>query len=187
VSPLPFVKAHWRPIAAGLALVVAFGAGRYTTPTKVVTHTEEDVVFRDSVVDKHLAVNGEEAHRERVVYRDRTVVTHSDGSAEHRDVEWTDTSADKKKLTVDATEHTEARASESIKVADKTVTTDAPKWFVGAELGVPISLSSGVGTPFVVGHVDHHVLGPVSAGIWGSLDIHGANPAFGLGVGVALP
>lgn len=179
MSPIPFLRAHWRPLAGALALALAFAAGRFAAPEHVRTEFVDD--------STHVTTNAEAVtrvvYRDRVTVRDRTVVTHPDGTTEHRDVERTEEHDGQ----TDKTEHATADATEHVRTETKTIDRPAPAWFVGANLGVPLNLDPvGVGAPFVVVHVDRRILGPVSAGAWASLDLKGHNPAVGLSIGVTF-
>ncbi len=156
---LAFLKAHWRPFAVAAALLVAFGAGRFATPPKVVTKTETVVKVETREVVKTVTVTAaakvkviervvtkEGEVRERIVIRE---VTKKETEGEHK---------------------TDAVASETVK-AEKIVTSDAPRLtvsvLVGADLNPAWQPIPGAG-PLALGlQVQYRIAGPVTVGVFG--------------------
>lgn len=160
MTVLSFLKKHWRPLACALALVVAYGAGRFAGPTKVhvVTVVDTQVV--------HVA------GKERVVYRNRSTavdkttvkVTAPDGTV-------TETITDKTKRVAassEAAKETSSTASMSSAKTEKLTVTDAPRLTVGVLVGYQhapgVQLIPNAG-PLAVGlFVNYRVAGPVVVG-----------------------
>lgn len=147
-------------IATGVVLLaIFFGAGRYSAPTKVETKTVTQTVYQDRVVEKRVEVQAEA--KERIVYRDRTVVSHPDGTVEHRDIVRTDDS-DKTKDT-DAVTQLAEHTTEVTKAAEKIVERVAPSWQVNALGG----MTWGSWKPVYGAQVQRRILGPLWIGAWG--------------------
>lgn len=187
---LAFLKAHWRPVAAVALISAAFLGGRCSVPrptVKTVTQVQTRVEYRDRVVTQTVEHKAEQKTETKtvVVFRDRVV--HKDGTSETKEEirqvsGLVDVTADSQKTKSTAEHHevSEGKTSTSVSV-------DAPRWFAGLNLGVPVSLRAPyVGLPFIVVHADYRFFGPLSVGAWGSFDVKGNNPALGLSIGVGF-
>jgi membrane carboxypeptidase/penicillin-binding protein len=171
-----FVKAHPRFFVIPLALAVAYFAGYYSRPAKVITHeiTKTQIQYQDRVVEK--------AAKERVVYRDiiRTVVvtkqpngatttttTVADHSRDHTDtrVDTTKTEAGTTKSEVTRTTITDRTTSWAVQVLAGAEFRPAPQWQVGAAFQYRIPKT------------------PLTAGAYGLVATDGKSGAVGVSVG----
>lgn len=163
LTVLAFLKAHWRPIAVLVALVAAFGAGRFATPTKV--HVVQVASFRTVTVEA----------KERVVFKDRVVqvdrvvtkVIRPDGTV-------TETISDKSKRetkTADAEKSSSAVAVSSEVKTEKTETHDAPRFTVSLLGGYAFSsgfnLIPGAGGWSLGLQLQYRIVGPLQVGVFG--------------------
>lgn len=161
LSVLAFCKAHWRPIAVVVALVLAYGAGRFAGPTKVHVVT---------VIDTQVVTV---AAKERIVYRNRatavdkvtTKVTAPDGTV-------TETITDKTKRVAASSEDEKSSsmtAASSSAKTEKTTTTDAPRLTVMLVAGYThqpgVQLIPGAGPLAVGAVVNYRVAGPLTVGV----------------------
>ena len=178
VSPLPWLRAHWRPVVFATAVLVAFALGRGTRPAP-------RIEYRDRVVTKTVTVEHQVEH---VVYREakqeqrhravhRVEVTRPDGTR----VVTTDT-ADQLavNLQVGQTLALEAsRAAATVQLQEHELHQEPsapPSWRVGALVGVRAGWPL---EPLYGGEVAHRMLGPVWLGAWGL-----TAPAAGLSLSV---
>lgn len=174
---LSFLKAHWKPIAVVVALVAAFGAGRFATPTKV--HVVEVATYHVQTVEG----------KERVVFKDRVVqvdrvvtkVTRPDGTV-------TETIADKSKRetkTADAEKSVNTTSVDSSVKTEKTETHDAPRFTVsllgGYQLDAHVNLIPNAGGWAVGAAFQYRIAGPIQVGIFGL-----STGAFGLQLGLSF-
>lgn len=163
---LSLARAHWRPLAGAVALVLAFLAGRFSAPVKTTTRDVERVVYKDRVVTQRVEVQGETKTQERVVFRDRTVVTHADGTVEHRDVVRTDVehgdAVVRSDVLTSTRTHEEAKATEH----EKTIDFARPSWQVNALGAVQIG---DLSKPFFGVQVERRI-GPLWVGAFGLSD-----------------
>lgn len=160
---LAFLRAHWRPFAAGGAIALAFLFGRASAPARTVERVQEKVVYQDRAVVIHEAA---EVHvQEHVVYRDRTVIKRVDGTVVQRDIERTDTGTSSARATAQTEERTVYRDREVVR---EKVVESRLDWAVHALVGTPISLKPlGLGPVVYGAAVERRVLGPISVGAWG--------------------
>lgn len=159
LTVLAFLKTHWRKVAAVVALVVAFGAGRFATPPKVVTKVETVVKVETREVVKVVKVMA--AARVKVVDR---VVTKEGEVREHIVIK------EVVKEVAAAERKTEANVSETAKT-EKTIASDAPRLTVSLLAGVDLSPAwqpiTGAG-PLALGlSVQYRIVGPVTVGVFG--------------------
>lgn len=155
---LSIFKAHWRALAVFVAVFLAFAVGRFATPAKVVVQT------KTQTVEKIVQAKAEVRTETQVVYRDRTVVTHKDGTVEHRNIEQTSNGQ------VD----TKHESAEKVVYRDRellrVVESPKPQWRVGVLAGVDIL---HLGRPQLFGpvalgaHVERRIAGPVWLGAFG--------------------
>lgn len=143
------LRAWWPYLAAGVAVLVAFCAGRFSAPVKVEERLVEKVVVQEKLVEKRFEVAVKAEERVRVVYRDRIV--RPDGTREEREVERDESASSS------ATVAAKVREVERVVYRDrevvKVVESARPLWRV--------SLLAGVDLPRL-----HHpqLLGPIAFG-----------------------
>lgn len=180
---LQSLKTHWRAVAVVVAVCLAFAAGRFATPTKVLT--KDKVVYQDRVVTKTVEVKGEDKTVDHVVYVDRSVVTHPDGSTVHRDI--TRTERDTGDRTTEVARSTNSQTTTRVEEHTKLVEHDAPRWVASIGIGVPLVLKMPpVGTPFFLAEASYRFAGPFYVGPWFTLDLDGKNPALGVSVYISF-
>lgn len=178
---LAFLKTHWRPIAAVVALVLAFGAGRFATPTKVITKTEVQTKVVTQVqtveVEKRVevAAKAQVVYVDRIIEKDGTIHEHSVTKSEETS-KTTDNTAEKTTAKQDATTDTKT---------EKTVLHDAPRFTVsllsGVQLKPSINLIPNAG-PFTLGLAfQYRIAGPLQVGIFGL-----TTGAFGVSLGATF-
>lgn len=164
------IKRNWHIVALVAVAVLAFGAGRYATPTKVVTKTETVEHVVEYVVEKVVEVKA----KAQVVYVDRVIT--KEGEVHERIVT--------KTVEREATK-TDREADKEVKTdtkTAKTVISDAPRLTVMVLAGVDLSPAwqpiTGAG-PLALGvAVSYRIAGPLTVGVWG---VH--TGAFGVGLG----
>jgi hypothetical protein len=160
------VKAEIGTIA--VALVVAFAAGRWAAPTKVVYHATS--VTADKKTESINTDSNQNKHIE-------TKVTQSD-SKDGTKVVVTEITEDDE--TVRAKTSNTSEETQKTETRDKTVIYNSPKVTISALAGLSVHDLS-VPSPVYGASVSKQVLGPISAGIWGL-----SNGVFGLSIGVSL-
>lgn len=177
LTVLSFLKAHWRPLAVVVALVAAFGAGRFAGPTKV--HVVEVATYHAVTVEG----------KERVVYKDRIVqvdrvvtkTTRPDGTV-------TETIADKSKQETktdsDEKSATATNVDSSVK-NDRVTITDAPRFTVsllgGYQLDSHVNLIPGAGGWSLGLAFQYRIAGPLQVGAFGL-----STGAFGVTLGLTF-
>jgi hypothetical protein len=155
--------------AAALALIGAFGAGRYMAPTKVEVREVEKVVevvkWRDkevitkgpvTVVTKTRTVPGPAGPTievEKVVTREKVVTVHTQGVDTVTEVE---------------------------RLSEKVVERDAPRWTVFGTVGAGFN-GSGLTAPAYGGGVAFRFLGPLTAVVQAEGGSQGGSARIGLG------
>lgn len=171
---IAFLKAHWKYAVAAVLIVAAFGAGRFATPTKVVTQTvtKTEVQFKDRVVTQVVHDQAKTVYIDRVV--DRT--TKPDGTVtEHVE---TKTSAASKSETDTTKKEAITENAKSETVTTKTVTADAPRLTVsllagyqfgnqGILKGSGVNLIPNAGPLSVGAEIQYRIAGPVQVGAFG--------------------
>jgi hypothetical protein len=187
------IEGDWK-LAAGLAaslLVLPFGCGmllgKHLAPVRFETHETVKMVQDTSAQAEVLQLRAQIETLTKHQHRETVTVVQPDGTKTRRETVDTDTNETTDTRAESVAASTQTTHTETAKEVARLTVSDAPRLHVGVSLGVPVSLSSPfIGTPFVIGHADYTVLGPFSLGVWGSVDIHGANPAFGIDVGASL-
>jgi hypothetical protein len=170
-----FIRAHWRPFAVLLALLVAFGGGfgaaRSTLKPETIT------VTKTQVVEKVIEAKAKEVERRVVVYRDRVIKP--DGTQVIHEVERSQTdSKSTKTVTADR-----ASSSESTHIEKPAA---RPDWRVGALVGVNWAgvhiapLSIGIDALTYGVFAERRILGPFSVGLWVTNSGAKFSPALGL-------
>lgn len=162
-QPSPWKRWCLIALAAVLALVGAFSAGRFSAPLQVQTIDTVSVKFQDRIVETVKTVEVAAEAKTRIVYRN--VEVKPDGTTIDRSVEKTDTKIDTTKT------------DDGVKVSDRAATTETvrqttvtlrPSWRVGLTVGAswPKPLLAFAG-PLVVGlQVDYRIFGGLTAGLW---------------------
>lgn len=163
-----------------LALAVAFGAGRYSRPTKVVTKVEmrTEVQYRDRVQVQtvhDVAIQHDTQAQTRTVTVTRWAKA-PDGTPvvtqeTHQEQQQATQASKAAETRTDAQRTTEAhQATQETRTV--TVTAERPQWSVSALAGVQfggLRLIPGLPAPLVAGvAIDRRIIGPVSAGVWGT-------------------
>lgn len=174
---IAFLKAHWRPVALVIALVAAFGAGRFAMPSKI--HVVEVRTYHYETVQG----------KERVVFKDRVVqvdrvvtkVTSPDGTI----TEKIEDKSKRETKTTDASKEVVATSTDSSAKTDKLTVNDAPRFTVSLLAGVQIksqvNLIPGAG-PFSLGlQFQYRIIGPLQVGAWGL-----TTGAFGVSLGLTF-
>lgn len=159
---------HW-PKAAILALLgVAYAAGRFMAPDKVVT---VDRVVERVVEDTHAREQVRELTEQLETLRTRrevVIVTRPDGTREERTTEETERRTETERV-VEVEKIVERVVTVDREVM-KTVTLERarPAWRVSALGGLDIAAATRLQLVPVYGaHVERRLFGPVSAGVWG--------------------
>lgn len=177
LTVLSFLKKHWKPIAVVVALVAAFGAGRFATPSKV------HVV---SVIDTQVVtVQGktEIKYKDRVKFVDRVVerTTSPDGTV-------TEKITDKSKVesaTASTKTETNATSVHNSAKTEKVTISDHPRFTVsllgGYQLDARLNLIPGAGPWSVGAAFQFRVAGPIQVSVFGF-----TTGLFGLGVGLTF-
>ncbi|WNM70284.1 hypothetical protein [Myxococcus phage Mx1] len=181
---------HMLPIAA-IAVVAAFGVGRYTAPAKVEVKTEEvsvDVVKETEASEEktkieYVFVKEEKQHVRRV----EKETVRPDGTVERVKTEEIKSETGAKEEQVATTDRVDVRTVETVRIEEKVVTktieTKRPDWIVGVMVGtdltrVDLRPNAPWVTPLVVGgRVERRIFGPVYAGPFAM-----SNGVIGLGV-----
>lgn len=177
ISVLAFLRAHWKPIAVVVALVAAFGAGRFATPSKV--HVVTVASYHYETVQGKTEIK----YKDRVKLVDR-VITETvlpDGTK-------TKVTTDKSKVeTASGTAKAETTATSvdnSVKT-EKTILSEHPRFTVsllgGYQLDARVNLIPGAGGWAVGAAFQYRVIGPLQVGIWGL-----STGAFGLQLGLTF-
>ncbi len=177
-----------------LALAASFGAGRYTTPTKIVekekivTVTVEKVVTVDHVVEQKVYVEVEKAQ----THKETVEVKAPDGTITTKIVE--DTKVDTQKTDTDT------------KVADKTVTDDVqkvnvvekektttnakPDWHLRVDVGAGARFVGQLTPTLMLGvGAERRILGPVFMGLWVNTTLNllaPQTPPYGINAGLSV-
>lgn len=177
ISVLAFLKAHWKPIAVVVALVAAFGAGRFATPSKV--HVVTVATYHYETVQAKAEVK----HKDRVEHKDRVVTetTHPDGTK-------VKVTTDKSKVEIvsgSVKAETSATSVDNSVKTEKTITSEHPRFTVsllgGYQLDSRVNLIPGAGGWSVGASFQYRVIGPFQVGIWGL-----STGAFGLQLGLTF-
>lgn len=160
---IAFLRAHWRPIAVAVALVAAFGAGRFASPTKV--HVVQVATYHAVTVQGNERV----VFKDRIVQVDRVIVrtVAPDGTV-------TETITDKSKReskSADAAKSVTLAAVDSSVKTEKTETHDAPRFTVsllgGYQFKSQFNLIPNAG-PWALGlQLQYRIAGPLQVGVWG--------------------
>lgn len=181
LTVLAFLKAHWKPIAVLVALVVAFGAGRFAAPTKTITKTEVQTKVVTQVQTVEVEKRVEVAAKAQIVYVDR-VITKEGTITEHIVTKTVET--DKKSDVKAETEQAKTAVTTDTKT-EKVTITDAPRFTVsvlaGAQLKPSINLIPNAGSFSVGLAFQYRIAGPLQVGVFGL-----TTGAFGASVGVTF-
>jgi hypothetical protein len=173
---LTLLREHWRPLAAMLAVALAYALGRYGVPERVVVTERvrvEQVEHQVVVTQERVRVERVEvAQAARAVHREQTTTRQPNGAVQTRVVE--DERAEASRGTVERSQaDTQARA-ESTRTekedaqASRTVEAARPAWRVHALVGVRLSdVLGGKLAPAYGAALERRVLGPLSVGAWG--------------------
>lgn len=177
IGVLAFLKAHWRPVALVIALVAAFGAGRFAMPSKI--HVVEVATYHYETVQG----------KERVVFKDRVVqvdrvvtkVISPDGTI----TEKIEDKSKRETKTADASKEVTAASTDSSVKTDKLTVNDAPRFTVsllaGVQIKSQINLIPNAG-PFSLGlQFQYRIIGPLQVGAWGL-----TTGAFGVSLGLTF-
>ena len=178
-------------VAVVLALMVgSYAAGRYVTPAKVII-TEKVVTVKETqvvtVVETDKILNAlKTVNRQNDVKMVKVTQQNKDGS-----VTTTETREDKTKTLTEAKtdvkEHEKASENKKeVEIQEREVTktvvaTEHPDWSLALQPGFDVAGALGRGSPYslfpdtvalkhvVVGlSVEHHLIGPLSTGVWGN-------------------
>lgn len=175
-----WLKAHPTLGYAAAALVVlalAFGAGRYSNPAKVVTRTEthETVKYVDRVVTVERKVAVAQVHR---------VVVTKYVKLPSGEVERVVTATTDRGTKVATNVDTQSTVHEDAAVAAVTTTTTSrqPDWLISAMGGA--AFNGGTTHPFVGVQAQRRIAGPVFIGVFGTAqtDLKGGTAGGTLGV-----
>lgn len=131
---------------ASVAVVTAFGVGRFTTPVKTVTVTKT-VEVEKKTVDTDVDLK---KHRKTT----KTVTTKPDGTKEEKTVTEVDSDNQKDQKIVDNKDTTTDSKTEVTKGSDSLTT-----------LGILIGVDARTGQPVYGGSVYRPVLGPIGIGL----------------------
>jgi asparagine N-glycosylation enzyme membrane subunit Stt3 len=172
--------------AAALALIGAFGAGRYMAPTKVEERTREVVVYKTDEKAVAKAVSDARTTWEREVKDNTRIVTkYVEGKVVER-VEYRDrdtTSSGGKVEIQTVTVEVEKRVEvEKVVEKERIVTRDAPRWTVGATVGTGFQGGS-VSPPAWGGLVGYRLVGPLGVQIAGEGNALGGSVRAGVTLG----
>lgn len=140
----------------------AFGVGRFSAPTKVVTETK--------IVEVEKKTSESDTEKTKHQTTTTTETTKPDGTKETTTTTTEDSSSDHK------TSSTDDKTTESD--TKKVVENDSGKVSVSALVGFSLSLTP---TPVYGGSVVSRVVGPFTAGIWGT-----SQPAAGVSIGLSF-
>lgn len=177
IAVLAFLKAYWKPIAVVVALVAAFGAGRFATPSKV--HVVSVVSYKVTTVQGKT----ETKFKDRVKFVDRVVTetTNPDGTK-------VKTTTDKSKVTTATASNkneTNATSVESSAKTEKITIADHPRFTVsllgGYQLDARVNLIPGAGGWSVGLAFQYRVAGPLQVGVFGL-----STGVFGLSLGLSF-
>lgn len=174
VTVLALLKAHWRPIVVAVALVAAFGAGRFATPAKVQVITTTQTVVKTEVKTVEVEKRVEVAAKAETVYVDRTI--YKDGTI-HEQSKTVSAETDTKTDKVSEKSDTAQEATTDTKT-EKTVTADAPRLTVsvmggyqfgnqGLLKGSGVNLIPNAGALSLGVQVQYRIAGPVQIGVFG--------------------
>lgn len=170
-----FLKTHWRPLAVVLALLIAFGAGRFEAPTKTVTtSTAVDHTVETQLAQARTQINtltAENTELKRHTHEVKTIVVQKDGTRQTTDITDTDVDRTEQAQTAQQTVATQQLATRveqtHQETTTKTVTSDAPRLTLGAGVGVPVAPKAPfLGSPVVLAQGSYRFWGPLSAGAW---------------------
>jgi hypothetical protein len=167
------------PNAAGkvflcvVALAGAFAFGRYSAAEPDVVAVESDHATETQVRTAY-SFRDRVENRTRVVYRE--TVTKPDGTKIEREAEHeTERVEDRAGATT-----VETLARESTHNATTKTTSDRPTLRVGLLAGVAVAAAPLSFSPTVGAHASYRFLGPLSAGIWGTMNTNLSGGAAGL-------
>jgi hypothetical protein len=171
-------------------LAIGYGAGRYTTPEKVVeteklkvVEVEKQVVVVQKEVEVKI-VRVVEEKKDRVTTT--TTETGKDGTSKTTIIEKekTDTHVAEGSASTgkESSSSTTEKAKEVVKEVVKVVE-NLPEWNFGAGVGLELNTSilSGKLTPYGIFSVEKRIIGSFYGGAWGT-----TNGALGLGVSLGL-
>lgn len=175
---LSFLKAHWRPIVVVIALVAAYGAGRFGgakhEEIKASIDLQEHIVYKDRVVEVKTETKAQD--KVQVVYVDRVI--EKDGTIREKSETRTETATETKKADVKQETATKDETVHESAKTDKIVSTDAPRFTVSLLVGYQFgghgllegsgfNLIPGVG-PLALGvSFQYRIAGPFSVGVFG--------------------
>jgi len=165
-------------LGALAALVLAFSAGRFAAPSKIITATQIRFVTRTETVTKTVEVEKHTEAKAQVVYVDRVI--YKDGTV-HEKTETRTVETEKTDAKTDSTADAKTDSTADTKTT-QVITNDAPRLTVmvlaGADLK-PIWQPIPNAGPLALGlAVNYRIAGPLVIGAWG---VH--TGAFGVAVG----
>lgn len=148
------MSTKYKVIAGVVAIIVAFGFGRWSAPQSVKTET------KTAETDTSKTDTEKEVEKHKHTSTTTTDVTKPDGTKEHTTTTTEDTDNVKKDKQVAETDKTKSTET------SKEVTKSASRLTLSALAGAKLSLSSPV-TPIYGGMVSKDVFGPISVGAFG--------------------
>ena len=177
-KPLDFLRAHWRPVVVLVALLLAFFAGRYGTPTKTVTvHAETDHTAETQLAQARAQINTLSEQVKTLNTRKhevKTVYVTRDGTKTEQDVTDTDTeqtataqTETQKVATAQTETHVDTTHTAS---TTTTVTAYRPEWRVSLLAGADmlhLDRPQLFGPIQLGAMVERRILGPVWVGAFG--------------------
>jgi hypothetical protein len=180
------MKKRYVILAGLIALILAFFAGRYTTPVEVQIKEVEKIVEKEKIVEVVVKEYIKEAKTDIKldVVKTKTTTTKPDGTVTVVETEHLkeDTKIDEKEVKTEIKVVEVEKIIEKEKIVERLVSTDRPDWKVSVLGGVQvdgIELSKGYLQPWVVGaNVERRIVGPFSVGVWGQ-----SNLSAGISVG----
>ena len=171
-------------VLAVALLAAAFSAGRFTAPLHVETKEVEVVRWKERIVEKEVKVEVAAKAEQRTVYVDRVI---RDGEVREQIVEHWNTV--ETAATSTTTEKQKDSEGEKTRVVT-TVTTLRSDWRTAVSTGVefePGKVPLLASPWYVAAEVDRRIVGGVSVGLQGRLDLLQQQPISGaLGVVVSL-
>ena len=159
-------------VAIPVLLIIGVAGGHFATPAKVVEHTVTQVatkvVYQDRIVTQTVAAKAATADKQEIT----TKIIYRSGPVQERDVvryvdkvtTQTVTIHDKSEV-VAATQTTQTKIDTS-----KVTVNEASQWSVFAGVGVELSVKPLGAAPIYEVGVERRLVGPLSAGVFGSLN-----------------